>query len=243
MWKNLANTYFQFKQFQINQDKCAMKVCTDACIQGALAAQEVQRRKPVSVLDIGCGTGILSLMLAQNYSFNYQDAIEINQEAAEQAAGNFKISTFDHQIRLFQSDVRKFVFNRQYDFIICNPPFYENALKSPSEAGNQAMHGSHLCYAELLTAIERLLNSDGRFCVMLPFRFEQEWIEKSKDKGFFPVTIFNIRHNPMKQPFRTVFFFSRDEQTLSRHELIIRNNDNTYTTEFKALLQPYYLHL
>lgn len=239
----MPNTYFQFKQFRIDQDKCAMKVCTDACIQGALAAIKVEEKQPASVLDMGCGTGLLSLMLAQNGAFKKQDAIEINTDAAEQALQNFRAASFGKNIRVVQGDVRNFDTAERYDFIISNPPFYEKDLKSPSAGKQQAMHASHLSYDELLIAIERLLKPDGRFCVMLPFRFEQEWIRKSKDKGFFPETIFNLKHNSQKQPFRTVFFLSKKEQMSVRHEFIIRNKDNTYTTEFKTLLSPYYLHL
>lgn len=220
-----------------------MKVCTDACIQGALAAAEVVRERPVSVLDIGCGTGLLSLMLAQNGDFKKQVAVEINEEACEQASENFRAAPFGKNIRMIRADIRDFRTDAGYDFIISNPPFYEKDLKSPSAGKRQAMHASDLNYDELLTAVERLLNPDGRFCVMLPCRFEKEWIEKSEDKGFFPFTIFNISHNPDKQPFRTVFFFSKKERIFSRHDLVIRNKDYTYTTEFKTLLRPYYLHL
>src|SRR5688500_11779251 len=130
----MANQYFQFKQFSIQQDRCAMKVSTDACIQGAWTpiADNVK-----DVLDIGAGTGLLSLMLAQrNYDIRI-DAVELDVEAAQQAKENVASSPWKDRVEVIQADVTQHSFTKLYDMVICNPPFFNNSLLGDTDTRNQ----------------------------------------------------------------------------------------------------------
>lgn len=220
-----------------------MKVCTDACIQGALAAVELSVKKCKTVLDIGAGTGLLSLMLAQINLFHTQDAIEINKEAYEQAKQNGQTSIFENNIHLLNEDVRNYQPSYRYDFIISNPPFYENDLESPSIKKRQALHSSHLSYDELIVCIDRLLAPEGFFCLMIPYVASQKLIKKAASKSFYPYRIYNVKHSANRPFFRSIFFFDKQRAILKQDEFIIRDGSNRYTNNFKSLLSPYYLHL
>lgn len=119
----MSNSYFQFKQFIIHQDACAMKVCTDACLFGAWVANKVQKLKPNSVLDVGAGTGLLSLILAQKTDAIIH-AVEIDDEAAKQAEDNFKSSPWSNRIKIINQPVQNIKITGKYDFILSNPPFF-----------------------------------------------------------------------------------------------------------------------
>lgn len=241
--KDLSNTYFQFKQFKILQDQCAMKVCTDSCIQGALTAREVYQLQPENVLDIGAGTGLLSLMMAQYYKPQHQHAIEINKAAYEQACQNVDSSSFSDQINIFHGDARSFTFPVKYDFIVCNPPFYEGALKSPSASINQAMHTSDLNYTELIDSIRHNLKEQGHFSVMVPDAFRDSFIYKAAEKGFHPYKIWSVKNSEKHDFFRSILFFQEKQHIPEVQELIVKDDTGAYSPAFTDLLESYYLHL
>src|SRR5688572_6302630 len=164
----MSNNYFQFKRFITYQDKCSMKVCTDACIFGAWIANIISNAKSgiLNCLDIGAGTGLLSLMIAQKTSALI-DAIEIEAYAFEQAKENFSNSPWNQRLRIFYSDVKHFNSPLKYDFIISNPPFYQNDLTSPLKTKNVAKHSTDLNLDELLGVIKNLLNKSGSFAILL----------------------------------------------------------------------------
>lgn len=232
----MANTFFEFKQFKVHQDKTAMKVCTDACIQGAFTAA---RMPAVSrVLDIGTGTGLLGLMLAQQ-SAAAIDAIELDEQAALQAAANFEASPWGDRLNVFKEDVREFA-GVKYPFIITNPPFYENDLKSPSHQRNAAMHAVSLGYEELLGAISRLLSKDGSFSILLPYEGFLRFRELAVD--FTLRELLLVRQTPAHNYFRAVGIFG-PSGNLNTAEIAIYDAQRNYTPEFSALLQQYYLYL
>ena len=142
--RTMANTYFQFRQFIIHQDRCAMKVTTDACLFGAWVANQIKNTGSEfsTALDIGTGTGLLSLMVSQKNDLKI-DTIEIEDDAFEQLKENIADSPWKDRINLFHNDVRNFIFNQQYDVIFSNPPFYENELKSDDAKRNLALHGTN----------------------------------------------------------------------------------------------------
>ncbi|SIN83260.1 tRNA1(Val) (adenine(37)-N6)-methyltransferase [Chitinophaga niabensis] len=234
----MANTFFEFKQFTVHQDKTAMKVCTDACIQGAFTAS----RMPAvpRVLDIGTGTGLLSLMLAQQSSAAI-DAIELDEQAALQAAANFEASPWGDRLHVIREDVRAFS-GEHYPFIISNPPFYEQDLKSPSHQRNAAMHAVSLGYEELLAAIKRLLSKDGSFSVLLPYDGFQRFNALAVSGGFVLRELLLVRQTPAHDYFRAVGIFG-PAGTLNTTEISIYDAQRNYTPEFSALLQQYYLYL
>ncbi|MBV8251443.1 MAG: methyltransferase [Chitinophaga sp.] len=239
----MANTFFQFKQFIVHQEHCAMKVCTDACIQGAFTAQYLQGATHVrTILDIGAGTGLLSLMLAQAHPAAIT-AVELDAGAARQARENFAASPWGDRLSLLEADVRELQPSALYDFVITNPPFYEVALKSGHAQKDQAMHATNLGYGALIQAIDAHLTRDGAFSVLLPY---QEFIifrELAEQAGYHLGTHLQVKQSVRHGYFRSVGIFSRESKPMLVQELDIRDAHNNYTTAFIALLQPYYLKL
>ncbi|MGX5816637.1 tRNA1(Val) (adenine(37)-N6)-methyltransferase [Chitinophaga lutea] len=238
----MGNTYFQFKQFRVEQAGSAMKVCTDACIQGAFTAA-FTRALPASarVLDIGAGTGLLSLMLAQDSAFTI-DAVELDGAAAEQATANFAASPWPHRLRLHRGDIAAFQTGAPYDFIISNPPFFHNNFRGPNPQRTNAMHTVTLGYDTLLAAIQRLLKPDGQFSVLLPHDGFQRFRAMAEASGYTLQELLEIRQTPRHAPFRAVGIFGNGG-ALRKGALVIREVDGEYPVEFIRLLRDYYLYL
>jgi len=237
----MPNDYFQFKQFIIHQDRCAMKVSTEACILGAWFANQQNDFK--KVLDIGSGTGVLMLMLAQKWDANVH-GIEIDPEAAEQLNDNIQQSPWKKKCVVFTGDINNYTLPVVYDFIISNPPFYEKQLASPSNAVNLARHSSLLTLEELIKAIDVNLSNTGSFGIILPIDRAIYFEKLSIDKGFCLNQKLNISHSPAHSPFRSVMNFSRKaEKPYIIHQLVIRDGEGNYTDEFTGLLKDYYLYL
>lgn len=236
----MSNNYFQFKQFTIHQDQCAMKVSTDACIQGAWVQIPSTSKR---VLDLGCGTGLLTLMLAQRFPNCTIDAIEIDEIASVQAKQNFDLSPYAKQINLIHADAMSYNFETTYDFIICNPPFFSNSLKGPDKARNRARHQQELTLEKLVSLFQQLTNTAAEIGVLLPFdeflKFEQLLLTQ----GWFVNRKLSIQPNSSKAPNRIVAICSSVNTNYKQEELIIYNEERTYTSAFIQLLSPYYLNL
>ncbi|MDQ2752894.1 MAG: methyltransferase, partial [Bacteroidota bacterium] len=166
----MPNTYFQFKQFIVHQEKSAMKVCTDSCLFGAWAANHLcNTNKNVNrILDVGAGTGLLSLMLAQQCDAII-DAVETDGSSANEANENFLQSSWQERLHCYEKRIQDFYAKETYDFIICNPPFYEKDLLGKNKPNNVAHHNAGLILRELITAVKRLLNEEGSFAILLPY--------------------------------------------------------------------------
>jgi tRNA1Val (adenine37-N6)-methyltransferase len=240
----LPNNYFQFKQFTVYQDRCAMKVCTDACLFGAWIAEEVisKKLKPISVLDIGAGTGLLSLMLAQKLKCPV-DAVEIEREDFLQCRDNFEQSVWSEQLNPYWTDIKKFQTHKQYDLIISNPPFFENDLKSLKENKNRAKHNLLLELKELFIEAGRLSAEEGFFALLLPFHRKKEAVEMAAANNFFPTSVCNVQQTPKHAYFRVMFLFSREATGLVETGMTIKEEDGQYSEAFVALLKDYYLYL
>jgi len=236
----MSNNYFQFKQFTIHQDQCAMKVSTDACIQGAWVQIPFTSKR---VLDLGCGTGLLTLMLAQRYPNCTIDAIEIDEMASVQAKHNFDLSPYAKQINLIHADALSYNFETTYDFIICNPPFFSNSLQGPDTARNRARHQQELTLENLVSLFQQLTNSQAEIGILLPvdefLKFEQLLLTQ----GWFVNRKLSIQPNSSKAPNRIVAIGSSVNTNCRMEELIIYNEERTYTSSFVKLLSPYYLNL
>src|SRR5450755_4316837 len=154
----MPNSYFRFKQFTIQQDRCTMKVCTDSCILGAWTALRLQGAK--RILDIGTGTGLLPLMLAQKTDA-YIDTIESDPESFIQAEENIRQSPWPDRIRVIEGDARQYFFQTKFDFIITNPPFYESDLRSPEQKKNKAKHAESLTLEVLMSIVRKILHTHG----------------------------------------------------------------------------------
>ncbi|HVI43833.1 MAG TPA: methyltransferase [Chitinophaga sp.] len=240
----MANSYFRFKQFTVNQGQCAMKVCTDACVQGAFTASFLADRNitATAILDIGAGTGLLSLMLAQQMDAHIT-AVELDPSAAGQARENFAASPWAHRLVLTEADVRQLPADRKYDFIISNPPFYEASLKSGHAQKDQAMHATTLGYKELIAAVDRQLKEDGMFSILLPYPFFGELTTLAAAAGYYPQEILYVKQSVKHGFFRAVGIFSKTFTEPHATELAIYDENNVYTPPFTRLLQPYYLYL
>lgn len=239
----MPNIYFQFKQFSVVQDKCAMKVSTDACILGAYTAQNYAPNRQ-HILDIGTGTGLLSLMLAQASSAQIT-AIEIEENAYQQAQTNFGASKWADRLRLFHQAIQLFVPTHHFDLLVCNPPFFVNSLKPEKESKKLARHTDSLPFDVLLACADRLASSQAQFIVLLPVAeselFENELVKQNHP--FHTARKLFIKDKENKKPHRVVLTLSRTNDSLQEKTLVIRGIDNNYTSEFIALMQAYYLYL
>jgi tRNA1Val (adenine37-N6)-methyltransferase len=238
----LPNNYFQFKQFTIHQDKCAMKVCTDACLFGAFVANEIQHKTINHMLDIGAGTGLLSLMLAQKTSAAI-DAVEIETGAYEQAGENIAQSQWKEKISIHHSEITNFNPGYQYDCIISNPPFFEDDLPAADKKKNAAKHDATLTLQELLSNTNRLLNAAGFFAVLLPYHRIEYFIQESLKMNFHLTNKLLVNQTPAHNFFRGILIFSRKESNIITAEISIKNAAGNYTGEFINLLKDYYLYL
>lgn len=218
-----------------------MKVCTDACIFGAVVSAQAANNPPIkNVLDIGTGTGLLSLMMAQKKEAPI-DAIEIDTSAFLQAAKNFKHSPWSKKLTILNTDVLEFYPEKKYDLIISNPPFYEGDLKSDNRKKNAAKHDTTLTLEKLLQAIDRCLSPGGSFAVLVPYHRINFFIELANTSGFFLNQQLLVQHTAMHPFFRGILFFSRNETAIQKQGLIIKNEMGTYTTAFTDLMKDYYL--
>lgn len=237
----MANDFFQFKRFTVWQHDCAMKVCTDSCILGAYGADKAAHllHPHATVLDVGGGTGLLSLMLAQKANVAIT-SIEIDVSAAMRMRENFKASPWSDRLTAIQGDVRttKCV---TYDFIISNPPFYENELRSPNEGKKLAHHDSGLRLAELADVLVTRLKPHGFFCIMIPFERTKYMQQLLKSDNLEIHETLTIRHSSRHRPFRTIIFggTSPRDETVEK-QLDIRD-ESEYSKDFKHLLRDYYL--
>jgi len=244
----MPNDWFQFKQFIIRQDKCAMKVSTDACIQGAWAAKEWHQvaKAGCRILDIGAGTGLLTLMLAQAMPDAHSDAIEINEDAYLQAVSNFEAADWTQHLNALHASLADFVSVAEnaakYDLIICNPPFFHNHLESQSKARNDARHSQSLSKEELATALSRLLKDNGVCCVMFPETEWGNWLHIARAKELHLSKQLNVSPTPTSGPNRIIGLISKKEIKVPiEDKLIIYNTDKSYTEAMKLLLKDYYL--
>ncbi len=238
------NTWFQFKQFTIQQEKCAMKVCTDACLFGAWVAQKIEQNKikADNILDIGCGTGLLALMIAQKSTAQI-DAVEINKDAFEQAVENINLSDWSARINIHNNSIVDFRSSKKYELIICNPPFYENQLKTKNDLRNVAMHATTLSYLELAIAIKINLAENGFAAILFPYSSIKNFEEILLTKQLFIAEKLNFAHSPLHPYFRSILLISETEKELSEHSLSIKNIDNEYSKGFKEILKDYYLKI
>lgn len=238
----MPNHYFQFKQFRVNQDKCSMKVCTDSCVLGAWAAEKVKDKLPNKILDIGTGTGLLSLMIAQKESVSI-DAIDIDQYAVIEAKENFDASPWNKSLNVFCDNVLTWQADSKYDCIISNPPFFENDFLPQEEGKKNSKHANSLALYDLITVTDTLLKDDGFFCVLLPYARNEYFEKEAMKHSLFVNQKLHIKQSSSHSYFRTILLLEREQKPEKQNELAIKNSMNEYTPEFTSLLKDYYLYL
>ncbi|RIY13477.1 methyltransferase domain-containing protein [Hymenobacter rubripertinctus] len=221
-----------------------MKVCTDACVLGALAAVEDADR----ILDIGAGTGLLALMAAQRNPAARIEAVELDEAAAAQAAANFGASPWAGRLTLHAGALAALAATapRPFDHILCNPPFFRNALRSPDARRTQARHAAPdtLSFAELARFAADLLTNAGRLTVLLPPPEMREFEQEAARAGLFPLTRLVLHHRATSKPLRHITAFGRagGPVTETAHSLYASDSD-AYSAWFRERLGPFYLAL
>jgi tRNA1Val (adenine37-N6)-methyltransferase len=238
----MSNNYFQFKQFIVYQEHAAMKVTTDACVFGAWCCSKIHEIKNGNALDIGCGTGLLSLMLAQNFQIQI-DAVDISEAAFIDAKRNFEENKIEKNIRAHHANIMDFVPNTLYDVILCNPPFFKSALNSPDANINLARHQNLFDLRELIEYIQKHLQNNGKAFMLMPFERKDETNHQIQQAGMHINTMMYLKHNAHKLPFRYLVMYSKNETIIEEETLLVRNTDEHYTEAFVQLMHPYYLHL
>ncbi len=219
-----------------------MKVTTDGCLFGAIVATAVSSNHPCTILDIGTGTGLLSLMIAQQNRNAFIDGIEIDEAAAQQATENVAASPWADRIKISNSNIIDDALVKRYDVIISNPPFYEKQLSSPDAGRRQAHHSSQLTLQLLIQQAVKRLKTDGKFFVMMPYYRTAETIATATAFNLYPQHHWLIRQTPTHPFFRSIFCFSlQGTNTFQPVSICIKDELNVYTEAFRNLLYPYYL--
>lgn len=227
---------FRFKKFTILQDRCAMKVTEIACIFGAWIPVDKNEQR---ILDIGSGTGLLGLMIAQRCNARI-DMVEMNTAAMQQCRENVEASPFQERIQVYEEDICQYVSLTPYDLIICNPPFFENQLASNKADKNLAWHSSHLTLDELAFQANRFSHNQSRMAILLPIERMTDWEKYMQQNDWHCERELQIRHSD-QHPFKYVGAIYQ-KQTTSREifQMTIRKNQE-YSPEMKTLLSDYYL--
>jgi tRNA1Val (adenine37-N6)-methyltransferase len=233
---------FTFKQFTVNQDRCAMKIGTDGVLLGAWTPLI---NNPYNVLDIGAGTGILSLMLAQRSNAEQIDALEIDEDAYEQCVENFENSPWYDKLFCFHAGLDEFVDEPEdeYDLIISNPPFYTESFKSENLQRDLARFEDAMPFEDLIEAADLLLSDNGIFSVIIPYKEEAKFVSMCKELDLFPLKITRVKGTPTTEIKRSLLAFSRIEQTPIIDELIIEISRHQYTPEYIELTKDFYIKM
>lgn len=241
---------FQFKQFSLEQDRCAMKIGTDGVLLGAWTPIE---NNPFSILDIGTGTGIIALMLAQRSHAEQIDALEIDEEAYEQATDNFENSPWNDRLFCFHAGLDEFVEEPEdeYDLIVSNPPFYSEDYKSDNKQRDLARFQDAMPFEDLIEAAALLLSENGIFSVIIPFKEEEKFLALANEYDLFPIKITRVKGTPTSEIKRSLLAFSRNAMPAGRQEtpefpideLIIETARHIYTPEYIALTKDFYLKM
>lgn len=234
---------FQFKQFTVQQDKSAMKIGTDSVLLGAWCPID---NNPISVLDIGSGTGILSLMLAQRTSADQIDALEIDENAYEESIENFENSPWSERLFCFHAGLDEFVDEPEdeYDIIISNPPFYSEDFKTDNSQRDLARFQDALPFEDLIEAADLLLSENGIFAVIIPYKEEERFIDLCAEVELFPIKVTRVKGSHKTPIVRSLLAFKRFElSVLTADELIIEINRHEYTDDYINLTKDFYLKM
>lgn len=236
------STLFKFKQFEIKQDRCAMKIGTDGVLLGAWVSIN---HKPFSILDIGTGTGVLTLMLAQRSFADTIEAIEIDDAAFEQAAENFEDSPWRDRLFCYHAGFIEFVeeVDDTYDLIISNPPFYSENYKTDNTQRDLARFTDALPFEHLLHGTAKILSNSGKASFIIPFSEEGNFISIALKVNLHPNRITRVKGTPTSETKRSLLEFSFSKTDIETSELIIENSRHNYTEDYINLTKDFYLKM
>ncbi len=236
----MRDTYFRFKRFMLAHDRCAMKIGTDGVLLGAWAHQEA----PGNILDIGTGSGLIALMLAQRFGEAMITAIEPDGQAAAQAEENFGISEWKDRLSICRASLQEFApaTEMRFDMIVSNPPFYDTTLINPDPRATSARHTCSLSHGELMQHASRLLDGNGSLSIIIPDEYSGKIIRTAAESGLHPVRKTSVLTVEGKRPRRVLAEFSKHaESPCAEETLVIRHADGSYTEEYKRLTADFYL--
>jgi tRNA1Val (adenine37-N6)-methyltransferase len=235
----MSETYFHFRRFTVYQDKCAMKVGTDAVLLGAWTNAGAKR-----ILDIGTGSGVIALMLAQKSNASI-DAIEIDHNAFIQAKQNFESSPWNDRLSCIHQSFQDFSksTSHKYDLIVTNPPYFHHASKPPVESRLNARHCDALTFDDLVSGVKNLLTTNGRFCAILPSKEGKEFLEKAQKSQLFCSHLLRVKTKSDKTEKRLIMEFGFRFTTLTDDEIIIQDDEGSFTQQYIDLTKDYYLQL
>lgn len=235
----MGNSYFKFKQFTIHQLESAMRVNTDGVLLGAWANVEGVRK----ILDIGTGTGVIALMLAQRCQNAKIDAVEIDDLSAAEARHNVASSPWPNKVDVIHCAFQDFAqsVTQRYDLIVSNPPYYNQSLKSPEEKRTLTRHSDSLPYPELISGIKMLLANEGRFCGVFPYTEGNVFIALASAQGLYCTQKVSLLSKPGKKVLRLLLQFEYSKRSVSESTLCIHKANGEFSDDYKELTKEFYL--
>ena len=239
------NKPFYFKEFTIDQDKTAMKVGTDAVLLGAWCSLETC---PDTILDVGSGTGLVSLMMAQRSDAEIIDAVEIDPNAYEQNVTNFEKSDWSDRLFCYHSSFQDFSEEmkeegEEYDLIISNPPFYNDNFETNNKSRNTARFTSSLSFIDLLEGVSKLLSDSGIFTTIIPFKEEHSFVKLANKNNLFLDRVCRVKGTDNSETKRSMLEFSFHQKELEETTLVIEKDRHIYTQEYVNLTKDFYLKM
>ena len=235
----MSNDYFQFRQFIVHQQRCAMKVGTDGTLLGAWAAAPSVKCR---ILDIGTGTGLIALMMAQRFPESEVIGIDIDPEAVAQARENVRLSPFSERITIEHQDLMKFDDTEGFDVIVSNPPYFVDSLECPDDQRTMARHTVSLTYDGLIRQAFRLLKDDGSLSLVIPAESRSLIESAASLSGFFLSRVCLVKTTPRKQPKRQLIEFRKHSvKELIIEEGIIEDSPNVRSAWYQQLTKDFYI--
>lgn len=233
---------FKFKKFSINQEDCAMKIGTDSVLLGAWVSIE---NNPFSVLDIGSGTGILALMLAQRSNAELIDAVEIDSSAYEQCVTNFEHSPWGDRLFCYHASLEEFTteIEDKYDLIISNPPFYSENYKTKNNQRDLARFQDAMPFEQLTESVSKLLSTNGQFSVVIPYSEETHFTTLASKVNLYPNKILHVKGTPESDIKRSLISFSFLKNKTVVETLVIETKRHEYTEAYINLTKDFYLKM
>jgi len=235
---------FEMKEFTVAHDQCAMRVNTDGCLLGAVAGEEFDSNQVQHVLDIGTGSGVIAMQLAQRFEKAYVDAVEIHGPSAKQATENFSKSPYAGRMVCYHEPIQEFEHNLLYDLVVSNPPYFETGPTKLDAGIAAARHALTLDFKSLVMNAARLLKNNGQFWVILPCDQSDRFLDEAMDEGLNLKTIIHVHPKAEREANRCIYGLCKCEvDEPIRKKITLYAEDQHYTEEAREVLSPFYASL